>query len=309
MQHEEKSVPTSVKNIPLHWAAGRVRPPHAVVRRRHPPGRARGGGTQCRWAAAPTRRAAWPPLARCSARPPACPCGGCVGRLDRGRARASEGLEQRLAWPRLGEAPVPVGPRREPSRSAHRPASPRQAAAERDVVEEGAVLRLVVGHESAPMARRACSAYRVRNRSPSWFPRRARGDPGRRTVAGVTRDHRAPVSAANGPPRWSAVPKGSEAPKLAVLNHPQHVPQPSIPKTAPQTQNVWKSSEVLRRSSCRRRANLTCDSASHLRERTVVGWSTEHQYQPSVDVPSHHPLLVRTVVRRIFFFIASFFFV
>ena len=112
-------------------------------------------------------------------------------------------------------------------------------------------------------------------------------------MAGVTRDHRAPVSAANGPPRWSAVPKGSEAPKLAVLNHPQHVPQPSIPKTAPQTQNV-KSSEVLRRSSCRRRVNLTCDSASHLRERTVVGRSTEHQYQPSVDVPSHHPLLVRS---------------
>ena len=73
------------------------------------------------------------------------------------------------------------------------------------------------------------------------------------------------------------------------LNHPQ----PSIPKTAPQTQNV-KSSEVLRRSSCRRRVNLTCDSASHLRERTVVGRSTEHQYQPSVDVPSHHPLLVRS---------------
>eukprot|EP00964_Phaeocystis_antarctica_P062597 scaffold37521_cov75-Phaeocystis_antarctica.AAC.3 len=33
-KHEEKSFPTSVKNIPLHWAAGRVRPPHAVVRRR-----------------------------------------------------------------------------------------------------------------------------------------------------------------------------------------------------------------------------------------------------------------------------------
>ena len=147
----------------------------------------------------------------------ACPCGGCVGQLDRGRARATEGLEQRLAWLRLGEAPVPVGPRREPSRSAHRPASPRQAAAERDVVEEGAVLRVVVGHESAPMARRACSAYRVRNRSPSWVPRRARGDPGRRTVAGVTRDHRAPVSAANGSPRWSTVTKGSEAPKLAVF--------------------------------------------------------------------------------------------
>eukprot|EP00964_Phaeocystis_antarctica_P022567 scaffold12538_cov60-Phaeocystis_antarctica.AAC.1 len=40
VQHEKKSVPTSVKNIPLHWAAGRVRPPRAVVRRRHPPGRA-----------------------------------------------------------------------------------------------------------------------------------------------------------------------------------------------------------------------------------------------------------------------------
>jgi len=97
--------------------------------------------------------------------------------------------------------PAPAVPRREPSRSAHRPASPRQAAAERDVVEEGAVLRLVVGHESAPMARRACSAYRGRNRSPSRVPVRVRGDPGRRSVAGVTRGHRAP--------RWSAVPGGS----------------------------------------------------------------------------------------------------
>ena len=121
--------------------------------------------------------------------------------------------------------PAPAVPRREPSRSAHRPASPRQAAAERDVVEEGAVLRLVVGHESAPMARRACSAYRGRNRSPSRVPVRVRGDPGRRSVAGVTRGHRAPVSAANESPRWSAVPGGSRwtgeaprrAPKLAVF--------------------------------------------------------------------------------------------
>ena len=116
----------------------------------------------------------------------ACPCGGCVGRLDRGRARATEGLEQRLAWPRLGGAPAPAVPRREPSRSAHRPASPRQAAAERDVVEEGAVLRLVVGHESAPMARRARSVHRVRSRSPSWVPRRARDDSGRRPSEALT---------------------------------------------------------------------------------------------------------------------------
>ena len=118
--------------------------------------------------------------------------------------------------------PAPAVPRREPSRSAHRPASPRQAAAERDVVEEGAVLRLVVGHESAPMARRACSAYRGRNRSPSRVPVRVRGDPGRRSVAGVTRGHRAPVSAANESPRWSAVPGGSRWTGAA----PRRAPKP-----------------------------------------------------------------------------------
>ena len=58
----------------------------------------------------------------------------------------------------------------EPSRSAHRPASPRQAAAQRDVVEEGAALRVVVGHERAPMARRACSAHQLRAASPSRVP-------------------------------------------------------------------------------------------------------------------------------------------
>ena len=83
-------------------------------------------------------------------------------------ARATGGLEQRLAGPRLGGAPAPVGPKLRPSRSAHRPASPRQAAAQRGVVEEGAVLRVVVGHESAPMAQRARPAHRVRSRSPSW---------------------------------------------------------------------------------------------------------------------------------------------
>ena len=77
-------------------------------------------------------------------------------------------------------------PRREPSRSAHRPASPRQAAAQRGVVEEGAVLRVVVGHESAPMAQRARPAHRVRSRSPSWVPRRARDDSGRRTSEALT---------------------------------------------------------------------------------------------------------------------------
>ena len=115
---------------------------------------------------------------------------------------------------------APAVPRRTPSRSAHRPASPRQAAAERDVVEKGAVLRLVVRHESAPMARRACSAYRGRNRSPSRVPVRVRGDPGRRSVAGVTRGRRAPVCAANESPRWSAVPGGSRwtgaAPRRAL---------------------------------------------------------------------------------------------
>ena len=174
--------------------------------------------TKRRRAAAPARRAAHGrPLHGARRAAAACASGGGVGRLGRGRARATGGLEQRLAGPRLGGSPAPVGPKLRPSRSAHRPASARQAAAQRGVVEEGAVLRVVVGHESAPMARRARSAHRVRNRSPSWVPRRARGDPGRRTVAGVTRDHRAPVSAANGSPRWSAVPKGSEAPKLAVF--------------------------------------------------------------------------------------------
>jgi len=113
-------------------------------------------------------------------------CGGGVGRLGRGRARATGGLEQRLAGPRLGGAPAPVGPKLRPSRSAHRPASARQAAAQRGVVEEGAVLRVVVGHESAPMARRARSVHRVRSRSPSWVPRRARDDSGRRTSEALT---------------------------------------------------------------------------------------------------------------------------
>jgi hypothetical protein len=44
--------------------------------------------------------------------PQPAPCGGGVGRPDRGRARATEGLEQRLAYPRLGGASAPVGPRR-----------------------------------------------------------------------------------------------------------------------------------------------------------------------------------------------------
>ena len=167
--------------------------------------------TKRRRAAAPARRAAHGrPSHGGSARRRSLRlrCGG-MGRLDRGRARATGGLEQRLAGPRLGGAPAPVGPKLRPSRSAHRPASARQAAAQRGVVEEGAVLRVVVGHESAPMARRACSAYRGRNRSPSRVPVRVRGDPGRRSVAGVTRGRRAPVCAANGSPRWSAVPGGS----------------------------------------------------------------------------------------------------
>jgi hypothetical protein len=54
-----------------------------------------------------------------------------------------------------------------------------QAAAQRDVVEEGAVLRLVVGHENAPMARRACCSIQLTRctpnvGSPSRVPRDAR---------------------------------------------------------------------------------------------------------------------------------------
>ena len=118
--------------------------------------------------------------------PPA-PCDGGVGRhRSRPRARATEGPSS--ASRTRGSA----GHRRrsargdEPSRSAHRPASPRQAAAQRGVVEEGAVLRVVVGHESAPMAQRARPAHRVRSRSPSWVPRRARDDSGRRTSEALT---------------------------------------------------------------------------------------------------------------------------
>ena len=54
-----------------------------------------------------------------------------------------------------------------------------QAAAQRDVVEEGAVLRVVVGHENAPMARRACCSIQLTRctpnvGSPSRVPRDAR---------------------------------------------------------------------------------------------------------------------------------------
>ena len=143
--------------------------------------------TKRRRAAAPARRAAHGrPLHGARRAAAACASGGGVGRLGRGRARATGGLEQRLAGPRLGGAPAPVGPKLRPSRSAHRPASARQAAAQRGVVEEGAVLRVVVGHESAPMARRARSVHRVRSRSPSWVPRRARDDSGRRPSEALT---------------------------------------------------------------------------------------------------------------------------
>ena len=155
---------------------------------------------------APARRAAHGrPLHGARRAAAACASGGGVGRLGRGRARATGGLEQRLAGPRLGGSPAPVGPKLRPSRSAHRPASARQAAAQRGVVEEGAVLRVVVGHESAPMARRACSAHRVRSRSSGWVPRRARGDPGRRSLAGVTRG-----------PAHASLPQRPSAPAAAA---------------------------------------------------------------------------------------------
>ena len=171
----------------LERTGGRRRRRRQVRRRRHPPGRARCSGTQP-VVRAPARRAAHGrPSHGGSARRRSLRlrCGG-MGRLDRGRARATGGLEQRLAWPRLGGAPAPVGPKLRPSRSAHRPASARQVAAQRGVVDEGAVLRVVVGHESAPMARRARPAHRVCSRSPSWVPRRARDDSGRRTSKALT---------------------------------------------------------------------------------------------------------------------------
>ena len=150
----------------------------------------------------------------------ACACGGGVGRLGRGRARAPGGLAQRLAGPRLGGAPAPVGPKLRPSRSAHRPASPRQAAAQRGVVEEGAVLRVVVGHESAPMAQRARPAHTGCAAAARAGSRDARvmtlgGAPRRRSPEAPR--SRPSVSAANESPRWSAVPEGSrwtgEAPR------------------------------------------------------------------------------------------------
>ena len=178
------------------------------------------------------------PLHGGSARRRSPPCVGGVGRLNRGRARATEGLEQRLAWPRLGGAPAPVVPRRAPSRSAHRPASPRQAAAERDVVEKGAVLRLVVGHESAPMARRARPAHRVRSRSPSWVLRRARDDSGRRSVEALTGGSAHPSVPRMDLPGGRPYPGGRGGPRSAsagakaggFLNHPAEPPSMNHPQ-------------------------------------------------------------------------------
>lgn len=167
--------------------------------------------TKRRRAAAPARRAAHGRPSHGARRAAAaCACGGGVGRLGRGRARATGGLEQRLAGPRLGGAPAPVGPKLRPSRSAHRPASARQAAAQRGVVEEGAVLRVVVGHESAPMARRARSVHRVRSRSPSWVPRRARDDSGRRTSEALTGGSAQPSLPQMSLPGGRPYPRGRE---------------------------------------------------------------------------------------------------
>jgi hypothetical protein len=53
------------------------------------------------------------------------------------------------------------------------------------------------------MARRASSAHQLRAGSPSRVPRRARGDPEWRSVAGVTRGSAHQSSAANESPGWS----------------------------------------------------------------------------------------------------------
>ena len=78
-------------------------------------------------------------------------------RLDRD-APSGRGLEPRVAQPRFAEASTPIGPRREPSRSARRRASlARQWLS--SGVERGSVPRVVVRRRGAPLARRYHTAH------------------------------------------------------------------------------------------------------------------------------------------------------
>ena len=161
-----------------------------------------------------------------------------MGRLGRGRARATGGLEQRLAGPRLGGAPAPVGPRRRALavRAPAGLASPGSSSAGRR--GGGSCSARGRGHESAPMARRARPAHPVRSRSPSWVQRGARGDPWMRTSEALTGGSAQPPRPRMSLPGGRPYPWGRGGPRSdaagakagGLLNHPCESPSMDHPE-------------------------------------------------------------------------------
>ena len=128
-------------------------------------------------------------------------------------------------------------------------------AAQRGVVEEGAVLRVVVGHESAPnMARRARPAHRVRSCSPSWVPRRARDDSGRRTSEALTGGFAQPSLPRMSLPGGRPYPVGRGGPRRAsagaILYCPTSCPYRSVCGTDAACSSNTVRDSISRSSVC-----------------------------------------------------------
>jgi len=178
-------------------------------RRRHPRGRARCSRAQpAAHRTRPARRTAAPRTVL-GAPPQPAPCGGGVGRPDRGRARATEGLEQRLAYPRLGGASAPVGPRRRALavRAPAGLASPGSSSAGRRGGRSGSA-RGRGARARADGSARLFSSPAAR-RQPEPGSRDARVVTLVAHLGGAHRRLRAATSAANESPRWSGRAAGS----------------------------------------------------------------------------------------------------